>query len=125
MNKKGLADIVAAISLILLTTVVAIMVAGFVNKTLFVSELKLSEDFSCLDYQTTLALEIKKDIKKHPFFGYGVTGVGFVDGQYPLILGEGGIVGLIMFLWLIGATFKSAWRSFKGLADDDWSGADD
>ncbi|MFA5162500.1 MAG: O-antigen ligase family protein [Elusimicrobiales bacterium] len=42
---------------------------------------------------------------EHPFLGHGVTGVGFVDTQYGLILGELGIAGLCVFIWLAGAVY--------------------
>ncbi|MBI4323475.1 MAG: O-antigen ligase family protein [Candidatus Omnitrophica bacterium] len=43
--------------------------------------------------------------KKHPFLGFGVTGVGLVDNQNALILGELGLVGMAIYLW-------SRWRIF-------------
>lgn len=48
-----------------------------------------------------------------PIIGRGITGVGLADVQYVLILGELGIGGFIIFLWLIGSIFKGAYRSFK------------
>ena len=41
------------------------------------------------------------DWPKHPILGYGVTGYHFVDAQFPRILVETGIVGLIAFLYLL------------------------
>ena len=52
--------------------------------------------------------------KKHPLFGYGVTGAGFIDGQFLRILVETGIVGLAIFLFLL-------WRLFLFLWDTYWS----
>ena len=40
------------------------------------------------------------DWPKHPIFGHGVTGYRFVDAQYPRVLLETGVVGLLAFLWL-------------------------
>ncbi|OPX29187.1 MAG: hypothetical protein B1H08_04395 [Candidatus Omnitrophica bacterium 4484_171] len=40
-------------------------------------------------------------LRKYPFFGYGVTGVGLVDIQYPRVLGETGIIGFLIFIWLL------------------------
>ncbi len=44
--------------------------------------------------------------KQRPLLGHGVTGAGFMDAQYPRILVETGIVGLLAFLWLIYALFR-------------------
>jgi O-antigen ligase len=43
---------------------------------------------------------------KHPVLGYGVTGYHFVDAQYPRVLVETGIVGLIAFFYLLFSIFK-------------------
>jgi len=37
----------------------------------------------------------------HPLFGVGVTGGQFMDAQYPRVLAETGMIGLILFLWLL------------------------
>ncbi|MBN1255253.1 MAG: O-antigen ligase family protein [Deltaproteobacteria bacterium] len=52
--------------------------------------------------------------KKHPLFGYGVTGAGFIDGQFIRVLVETGIVGLSFFLFLL-------WRMALFLWDTYWS----
>ena len=41
------------------------------------------------------------DVLRSPIWGFGVTGYGFIDAQYPRILVETGFVGLAIFLWLI------------------------
>jgi len=51
--------------------------------------------------------------RKNPILGYGVTGYDFMDAQYPRILVETGIVGMLAFAWLIYSLFGvglSAWR---------------
>ena len=51
--------------------------------------------------------------RKKPILGYGVTGYSFMDAQYPRILVETGIVGMLAFCWLIYMLFQvgiSAWR---------------
>ena len=35
---------------------------------------------------------------KRPVLGYGVTGVGLVDTQYPRVLGETGFIGFWIFI---------------------------
>lgn len=43
---------------------------------------------------------VLKEIIAYPFFGYGVTGFAFVDGQFFRTLSEMGIVGLSILCWL-------------------------
>ena len=53
------------------------------------------------------------DWRKSPITGYGVTGYHFMDAQYPRILVETGIIGMLAFLWLIYSLFRVSlitWR---------------
>lgn len=59
-----------------------------------------------------------KKIRKVPLLGKGITGVGLVDTQYPLVLGELGIVGFLVFFWLLATLFFHALGSFLKAADD-------
>ena len=55
--------------------------------------------------------------RQRPFLGHGVTGYGFMDAQYPRILVETGIVGMLAFVWLIYALLRvglSTWREQQG-----------
>ena len=52
---------------------------------------------------------------KHPILGYGVTGYRFIDAQYPRVLVETGILGLIAFFYLLYAIFKLALHNVKAL----------
>jgi hypothetical protein len=45
---------------------------------------------------------------KHRIFGYGVSGFRFVDAQFPRVLIETGIAGILSFLWLLYALFRLA-----------------
>jgi len=56
-------------------------------------------------------------LQKKPFFGFGVTGVPFMDSQYARLLAEIGIFGFLIFLWLIFAIIKSAWYIFNNSTD--------
>lgn len=56
-------------------------------------------------------------IPQRPIFGFGVTGVGLVDTQIPLIIGETGLLGLVIFLWLLFSVFKSSMFVFKTIQD--------
>ena len=67
------------------------------------------------DRVLTWKSSIRKYFSKSPFLGEGVTGVGFLDGQYILILLETGVVGLGIFLWLLYRVWRAALYSFKML----------
>ena len=45
---------------------------------------------------------------QRPFFGWGVTGFGFMDAQYARVLAETGVAGLAAFLWLVWAVWRHA-----------------
>ncbi len=74
-----------------------------------------------LDTSTSARLksyeDILSDFPKHPLIGYGVTGYGFIDGQYPRVLIETGLLGLATFLWLIYSLFIQGWSALKSAAD--------
>ena len=50
---------------------------------------------------------------KRPVFGYGVCGVGIVDSQFVRVLGEVGIVGLVIFIWLLFLIFKVGFTAYR------------
>lgn len=56
---------------------------------------------------------VSNDWIKHPFFGFGVTGYGFVDAQYFRVLIETGALGLVMFFILISRIFRQAYHVFR------------
>jgi O-antigen ligase len=56
--------------------------------------------------------------RKSPFLGYGVTGFRFMDAQYPRILVETGIVGMLAFIWLIYALFRVGFNTWREAQDD-------
>lgn len=53
-----------------------------------------------------------EDLPRHPFIGNGVQGIRFVDSQYALILGEGGIFGFGLFLWMLWRIFRMSRRVY-------------
>jgi O-antigen ligase len=55
--------------------------------------------------------------KKHPVFGYGVTGAGFIDPQFLRVLVETGIVGLAIFLFLLWRLFLFLWNTYWSIDD--------
>jgi len=50
---------------------------------------------------------------QHPLLGYGVTGYRFIDAQFPRVLVETGILGLISFLYLLYSIFKLTLQNLK------------
>ncbi|MFC1674560.1 O-antigen ligase family protein [Candidatus Omnitrophota bacterium] len=79
-----------------------------------------------LDTSTSERIEGWKTImdkwKESPLIGYGVSSLGVVDAQYPLVLAETGLVGLWVFFWLITVILKGALRIYKDTEDEWWSG---
>lgn len=43
----------------------------------------------------------------HPIFGYGISGIAFIDGQYIRTLAEGGLLTFAAFIWLLVSIWKS------------------
>ena len=62
--------------------------------------------------------EALSDWQKKPILGYGVTGYTFMDAQYPKILAETGIVGLLAFAWLVYALFRVGVSTWQNAQDD-------
>lgn len=76
-----------------------------------------------LDSSAAARIETWKGVldkwKVSPFLGYGVSGIGLVDSQYPLILGEVGIIGMWIFIWLIVTIIKNSIQALR-IVRDDW-----
>jgi len=60
--------------------------------------------------------------KKHPILGRGVTGFAFVDGQYIRILPELGIIGFLVFLWLLWTIYKNSHSIYRQMDDNLYKG---
>ena len=58
MNKKGLGEIVAVVTLVLITTVAALIVSSYVSK-LVNPEMSLAPQYSCIEMQTALDFGIR------------------------------------------------------------------
>jgi O-antigen ligase len=67
-------------------------------------------------------MQILKDIKKRPLLGYGVTGYGFIDGQYFRTLIETGIIGFSAFLYLLYKIFTTVLNAYKNTRDELFKG---
>ena len=75
----------------------------FFQESYFGSQIKIGPFY--LDTSTSARIFSYKlvlnHLLKHPFFGFGVTGFGFIDGQFFRVLIEMGVLGLASFLWLL------------------------
>jgi len=58
-----------------------------------------------------------EDYVSHPIFGFGVTGYGFVDAQFPRMLVETGMVGMVSFIFLLWAIFTQGKSVFRETTD--------
>lgn len=56
-----------------------------------------------------------QDWTKHPVLGYGVTGYKFIDSQFPRVLAETGIIGLVAFIYLLYSIFQLALANLRAL----------
>ncbi|MBN2570310.1 MAG: O-antigen ligase family protein, partial [Deltaproteobacteria bacterium] len=65
---------------------------------------------------------LTEDFSKHPLFGYGITGYGFVDAQYPRVLVETGVLGFGIFLILLFSIFRNALHIYRSTTDPFLSG---
>jgi len=74
-----------------------------------------------LDTSTSARLNswknVARDWVKHPIFGFGVTGYGFVDAQYFRVLIETGILGLATFIFLISSIFRQVYIIMKNTTE--------
>jgi hypothetical protein len=74
-------------------------------------ELKLEES-AYLRYNS-LRRVITEVLPENLLFGRGVTGIGLGDNQYALVLGETGLIGFFVFLWLIYSILKFSYGMYK------------
>jgi len=58
------------------------------------------------------------EFPEHPLLGVGVTGGPFMDAQYPRVLSETGIIGLILFMWFLRRMWVLLRACRTGLSDD-------
>ncbi|MDT8377025.1 MAG: O-antigen ligase family protein [Mariprofundaceae bacterium] len=81
-----------------------------------------------IDTSTTERLKawenvLTKQFPKNPFLGVGVTGGGFLDAQYPRVLLETGMIGLILFFWLLRRIWVLLRRCYADIEDPLLKGA--
>lgn len=58
-----------------------------------------------------------RQLPEHPFLGWGATGIGLGDTQYALVLGEVGITGFFIFLWMIYKIFFTAREVYRAYSE--------
>ena len=54
---------------------------------------------------------------RSPLLGYGVTGYAFMDAQFPRVLVETGILGLMAFLYILYSIFKLGFTNLGQVSD--------
>ncbi len=59
---------------------------------------------------------------KRPILGRGITGFGFIDGQYIRTLPELGLVGLFALLWLLWTILKHSYKIYRDMEDELYKG---
>lgn len=79
-------------------------------------EIKLEES-AWLRYKS-LSNVINNVLPIHPALGMGVTGIGLGDNQYALVMGETGLIGLAVFIWLMYSLFKVFYLVYKNSTND-------
>ncbi len=55
--------------------------------------------------------------KERPLLGYGITGFAFIDSQFVRTIAELGLIGLLVFIWLLVAIFRSGLRVYRKIED--------
>ncbi|MDP3285745.1 MAG: O-antigen ligase family protein, partial [Desulfobacterales bacterium] len=76
-----------------------------------------------IDTSTSARLESWKKVLtsgflQQPLIGYGVTGYYFMDAQYPRVLAETGLLGLVFFIGLLAAIYRNALQTRLRYEDD-------
>jgi hypothetical protein len=70
-----------------------------------------------LDSSTSARLQSWEDAvvdwKETPIWGYGITGYIFLDAQYPRVLVETGILGVVTFFGLILAVYRQGYTLYR------------
>ncbi|HCL00353.1 MAG TPA: hypothetical protein DHW42_09670 [Candidatus Marinimicrobia bacterium] len=79
----------------------------------------LQEDVGGITLDTSASERVRswksawKGVKKHPVFGFGITGWRFLDAQFMRVLVETGFIGLAFFLYLLYSILHETWKVYK------------
>jgi O-antigen ligase len=60
--------------------------------------------------------------KKYPIIGRGISGHGFIDGEYIRTLPEIGAIGFLALLWLLWSILKHSFSVYKKMDDELYKG---
>lgn len=82
-----------------------------------VSELGIDLELSAAARVDSWNRALKVWLPQKPFFGHGATGVGLVDAQIPRVIGEFGLIGLFVFVWLIISSFRTSLDALRRAPD--------
>jgi len=63
-----------------------------------------------------------EDIGQSPIWGFGVTGYGFMDAQYPRLMVETGLLGMVAFFALIRAVYQAGMQVYRTATDPLYRG---
>jgi len=63
-----------------------------------------------------------KDFVNHPVFGYGITGYGFIDGQYFRTLVELGLIGITVLFYLMFTIIRGVLSIYKSCVQPYYKG---
>jgi len=66
---------------------------------------------------------LTKYFPEHPLMGVGVTGGPFLDAQYPRVLLETGMIGLVLFLWFLRRVWVLLRQCYDEIKDPILKGA--
>lgn len=58
------------------------------------------------------------EFQRRPIIGHGVSGVSLKDAQIPLVIGETGVIGLFLFMWLLITIFKVGLKIYRTEKDN-------
>lgn len=121
-RKKALLTLLVILAIMLSPVLVPESIKDRVTRTFKGKEYEIGPMRVSLEGSAAARLTKWKDVvtynwPRRPFFGYGITGLGFIDSQYVRTLGELGIVGLGIFIWLLIAIFRNGLRTLRVVDD--------
>jgi O-antigen ligase len=57
---------------------------------------------------------------ERPILGYGIPSAGIIDNQYIRVLTETGLLGIIVFIWLMRMIFKVGWQAYISSGENNF-----
>ena len=60
-------------------------------------------------------------LRQRPLFGHGVPSGWTVDSQYTRVLGEVGLLGFAVFVWMLTVLFRCGLRTYRAVRDDPFA----